>query len=285
MTIIKNIPVKGKHDKPIVTDVLFENSNLKKPLVIFCHGYKGYKDWGAWHLMCKNLAKQGLFVVTFNFSHNGGTLDNPIDFPDLEAFSNNNYSIELDDLQSVIDWATSKDCEYASQINAKDITLMGHSRGGGIVLIKAEEHNRISKVITLASVSDYGSRFPKRDAFIKWKEQGVYYVENGRTKQQMPHKFQFFEDYEANKSRLSIERACKHLKIPHLILHGTNDTSVKPYNAENLDNWSSNSTIRWIGNANHVFNTQQPWNKDEMSEALKTVTLKSVSFIKQKTTS
>ena len=31
-------------------------------------------------------------------------MEDPIDFPDLEAFGNNNFSKEVDDLGSVIDW-------------------------------------------------------------------------------------------------------------------------------------------------------------------------------------
>jgi hypothetical protein len=29
----------------------------KRPLVIFVHGYKGYKDWGAWDLMAEKFAE------------------------------------------------------------------------------------------------------------------------------------------------------------------------------------------------------------------------------------
>ena len=56
------------------------------PLIIFCHGYKGFKDWGAWNLMAEAFAKIGFCFIKFNFSHNGGTIEQPIDFPDLEAF-------------------------------------------------------------------------------------------------------------------------------------------------------------------------------------------------------
>ena len=52
--------------------------------------------------MAKEFAKDGFCFIKFNFSHNGGTVEQPIDFPDLEAFGNNNYTKELDDLESVI---------------------------------------------------------------------------------------------------------------------------------------------------------------------------------------
>jgi hypothetical protein len=48
---------------------------------------------------------------------------------------------------------------------------------------------------------------------------------NGRTRQLMPHYFQFYEDLITNEKRLTIKRAASLLKIPHVIIHGNNDTS------------------------------------------------------------
>ena len=102
MKIIKNIKTGGNHNKPILIDVYYKETNQPKKIIIFCHGYKGFKDWGAWNLMAAVFANAGFFFIKFNFSHNGGTIEQPIDFPDLEAFGNNNYIKELDDLTSVI---------------------------------------------------------------------------------------------------------------------------------------------------------------------------------------
>ena len=96
--------------------------NQLKPIVIFCHGYKGFKDWGAWNLMAEAFAEAGFFFIKFNFSHNGGTVEQPIDFPDLEAFGNNNYTKELDDLESVIDWVCNSS-EFKNEANTNSINL------------------------------------------------------------------------------------------------------------------------------------------------------------------
>lgn len=90
-------------------------------------GYKGFKDWGCWHLTAEAFAKASFCFVKFNFSHNGGTIEEPIDFPDLEAFGNNNFTKELDDLESVIDWVTNSDFKNITSISTNDITLIGHS--------------------------------------------------------------------------------------------------------------------------------------------------------------
>ena len=91
--------IDGKHQKPILIDTTCVSKKTKLPIIIFCHGYKGFKDWGAWNLMANAFAKAGFLFLKFNFSHNGGTVEQPIDFPDLEAFGNNNYTKELDDLK------------------------------------------------------------------------------------------------------------------------------------------------------------------------------------------
>jgi len=83
MILEKNLILKTKGPKPIVYDVCYIQSQRPKPIVIFCHGYKGFKDWGAWDLVAKSFANAGFFFLKFNFSHNGGTVEQPMDFPDL----------------------------------------------------------------------------------------------------------------------------------------------------------------------------------------------------------
>ncbi len=278
MTILKNNSIEGIHNKPILMDVFYNKNTKAKPVVIFCHGYKGFKDWGAWDLMAKAFADNGFFFIKFNFSHNGGTIEQPIDFPDLEAFGNNNYTKELDDLASIIDWISEND-SYPKEADTNNITLIGHSRGGGIVTIKAEEDKRITKVISLAGVCDYGKRSSTTGDLEQWKKDGVKYVINGRTKQHMPHYYQFYEDFIKNEGRLTIKRAVSNLKIPYLIVHGDNDTSILIDEAYQLHEWNPQSHLVIIEGADHVFNTRHPWEKDKLSSVMIEVFEKIVIFL------
>ncbi len=278
MTRNKNIVISGKHGKPILTDVFYTENQKQKPLVIFCHGYKGFKDWGAWDLVAEAFVNAGFFFLKFNFSHNGGTVAQPIDFPDLEAFGHNNFIKELDDLETVINWVVSREFNFKNQVDTSNIILIGHSRGGGIVTIKASEDPRITKVITWASVSDYKKRFPKGEAFELWKKNGVYFVENGRTKQQMPHYFQFYTSFIENEERLTISRAVKNINIPHLIVHGTDDPTVNVQEGKDIHSLNPKSELFLIKGADHVFGAKHPWESNDLPKDLKAIVEKSIEF-------
>ena len=277
--IIKNQIIVRENNKPIVWDAFFEQNNQPKSLALFCHGYKGFKDWGCWDLVANAFKDAGLFFTKFNFSHNGGTIENPIDFPDLNAFAENNYSKELEDLNSVLNHFLSDNFQFKNEIDKNNITVIGHSRGGGISILKASEDSRITKLITWASISSFGKRTSTTGNLKQWKKEGVKYVLNGRTKQQMPHNYQFYLDYKANEKRFNIEAASNKLEIPFLIIHATDDPSVKFNEALALHKFNSSSQLIAIDNSNHVFNAKHPWQENNLPKALKTVVEKSIEFI------
>ena len=223
----ENFIIGHNGNKPIVADVTYMEKNTKPlPLIIYCHGYKGYKDWGAWHLAGRAFAEAGFAFLKFNFSHNGGTFVQPIDFPDLEAFGHDNFSKQMSDLEQVINFAL-ENKKPLPKIDTKNITLIGHSRGGGIACLMVHENKNVSNLITWSSVSDYKSRFLSGEKLEQWKKDGVYHVKNGRTHQDMPHYYQFYEDFLINENRFDIKNAVQNLKQPFLIIHGEEDETVK----------------------------------------------------------
>ncbi len=276
--IYKNIQVPGKHQKPILTDIHFTKDGHKKPLVFFCHGYKGYKDWGAWNLMATEFAKQGFVFVKFSFSHNGGTVAQPIDFPDLKAFGENTFTKELDDVTSVIDFVLQHDT-LISEMDTENITLIGHSRGGGIATLKASEDARIKNIISWAGVSDFEVRFPTGFKLFWWKVRRVAYVKNARTKQKMPHYISFYKDFIQNKERFHIQSAVKRLKANHLLIHGDDDVVVKLQESKNTHQWNPNSELYVVKGMNHALGCSQPYTEKEMPVDLQKVVAKSIAFI------
>ncbi|AZA82535.1 alpha/beta hydrolase [Chryseobacterium lactis] len=276
LIIKKNIHLENPDTRSFLADSFHTDTHEKLPLVIFVHGYKGYKDWGAWNIMAEKFAEAGFFFVKFNYSHNGTTVEDPVNFPDLEAFGNNNYSKELSDLGVVIDYFTED-----PHVDAQRIVLIGHSRGGGISIIKTFEDERINGLITLASV-DTLDRFPTGEALEKWKENGVYYALNGRTKQEMPHYYQFYENYQQNIHRFDVEMAAEMAKAHMLIIHGTEDEAVEVKQAEHLHILHPNSELFLIENGNHTFGAKEPWIEKDLPEDLNIVVKKCIDFIKIK---
>lgn len=277
----KNIEITGKHAKPILTDFIFEDSNKPKPIIIFCHGYKGFKDWGAWEKMGEQFAEKGFFFIKFNFSHNGTTPQDPEEFMDIEAFGENNYIKELDDLQSVIDHILLPGFEYGAHLDVTDLSLIGHSRGGGIASIKAAEEERITRLVTFSAVSDFASRFPEEKEIEKWKDKGVSYVLNSRTKQQLPHHYQFYKNFKDNEERLTISNAVKNLKIPNLIVHGSNDTSVPISDSGKLFEWSPYPDLLLVESADHVYGVSHPWNGEDLPKEFIYVLDRTLKFLKK----
>jgi len=250
--------IDGSRNKKILLDINFKQNSVKKPIVIFSHGFKGFKDWGPFNRMSKVFAENNYFFIKFNFSYNGTSIENPTEFIDLDAFGNNNFTTELDDLNLIINWIQDSD-NFSNESDNNNINLLGHSRGGAISILKANEDTRIKKVISWASPSDFMSRMDE-SKLDTWKEAGVAYIFNSRTNQNMPLYYQFYEDCINNISRINIENACKGLTIPHLAIHGSDDPTVLISDVYDFQKWNSNTIIHKVDDANHVFGVSHPFN-------------------------
>ena len=250
------------------------------PLLLFAHGFKGFKDWGHFPKIQESFAKAGFIVVAFNFSHNGGTVEEPIDFPNLESFSENTYLKELNDVGHILRWILTNETTYFKRVDLGQISLLGHSRGGGIALLAANKYSEIKKVVTWASVSDFFERLPDDDELDKWKASGVKYIVNGRTKQNMPMKFNFVKSMLDHTEALTIQTAVSNLNIPTLVVHGDQDETVKLESAERICSWNKNVELAIVKNCSHTFNGKHPWLKESLPKATIEAIQETLTFLK-----
>jgi uncharacterized protein len=258
--VYKNYKIKNKQGDIIPVDFRYpENAKEKLPVLIFVHGFKGFKDWGSFPYMLEKISKENIFTVSFNFSLNGtdNTKDNPIDFDRLDLFAQNTFSRELDDLGCVIDFLFEVKDEYS--FDTERLILAGHSRGGGIAILKTAEDKRIKKLIALASVAEFNRYTDERKK--RWKEEGYLEVLNTRTKQLMRMNYTLIEDLEKNYDRLNIQKAMKNIIVPAVIIHGKQDMAVDYSDAETLYNLSDKAKTKLIlyENTGHTFGAEHPF--------------------------
>jgi pimeloyl-ACP methyl ester carboxylesterase len=244
--------------------------NFNNKLIIFVHGFMGYKDWGCWNLMQSFFVSQGYGFCKYTVSHNGGTIEEPIDFHDLEAFAQNNYSKEVEDLQCALNWVEGK------FPTLPEIYIVGHSRGGGIALLSAGD-SRIKRIVTLAAIDSIEKRFPTGKQLEVWKTQGTRYTLNSRTNQKMPNSFSQYEDFDTHREQLDIEKACLNSTKPTLVIHGDMDTSVEIEEGRNIDKWLKTRLFE-IEEGEHTFGASQPWLEKEMPEHLQKVCALMIGF-------
>ena len=281
MKSTKNILLPGFDNKPMTLDIFFEDETKQNPVVIYAHGFNGFKDWGNFDLIAKKFATHGYVFVKFNFSHNGTTPEHPEEFADLEAFGNNNYSKELEDLRLVIDWICGPSNKFGRSMDLSHLTLLGHSMGGGITILQAAKDKRVKKLITWASISECKTPWGNWPAekMEEWRETGVQYYTNTRTKQQMPLRYQLYEDYVNNSQKLDIENAIKSLDIPILLCHGTLDSSVPIASALKLQSWQPSAQLFTV-QSDHVFGRSHPWTSDDLPPAMNAVLEANLKFLR-----
>jgi pimeloyl-ACP methyl ester carboxylesterase len=238
--------------------------NQKRPLIVFCHGFNGFKDWGAFNLMANYFLQKGFQFVKLNFSHNGTSPMHPLDFVDLEAFGANNFEKELEDIGALL--VHLKKESFADCVDFEKLFFIGHSKGGATALGYTLSHPEIVSCATLAAVVDPVARYGKRNDKL-WKENGVKFVLNGRTNQQMPLYYQLVENTQKIKDKLDLRNLLKSDKRKFLFVHGGKDEAV-PVSEVNLVKNLPNCTVSIIEDANHVFGASHPYTSADLPHDL-----------------
>jgi pimeloyl-ACP methyl ester carboxylesterase len=218
----------------------------RRPTVVICHGFKGFKDWGFFPALADRLATAGFTAVRFNLS--GAGVSEGEEFDEPERFAHDTFSRALADLASVIDWT-----------GADDIGIVGHSRGGGLAALQAARDPRVKTLVTWASIASV-----KRwdDATVRsWREQGVLHVVNQRTGQVLPLYTDMLDDLDRQESGLDIEAAAARVEIPWLVIHGTEDETVSAAEGRLLaaSSRSGDRELLLIEGAGHTFGARHPW--------------------------
>lgn len=243
------------------------------PCLIFVHGFKGFKNWGFFPYSGNYFAERGYFVLTFNFSHNG-IGENLTEFTELDKFADNTFSLELEELNEIID--AYFDNFFGFRKNEK-LGIVGHSRGGAEAILAASRRKEILAVVAWAAVANF-NRYSERQEK-DWRERGFFEILNSRTNQLMRLNVSLLEDIENNlDDLLNIEKAVNSLDKPLLIIHGEQDLSVPIKEGEQIYSWSDKklTEIFRIPATGHTFDVTHPFLRSNAK--LDSVLVKTLNF-------
>ena len=61
----KSFVINGSREKEILLDISYLENQSPKSIVIFSHGFKGFKDWGPFNQMANSFAESNFFFIKF----------------------------------------------------------------------------------------------------------------------------------------------------------------------------------------------------------------------------
>ncbi|OGU00785.1 MAG: hypothetical protein A2085_05680 [Gemmatimonadetes bacterium GWC2_71_10] len=221
-----------------------------RPAVVICHGFKGFKDWGMFPRLADRLARAGFLAVSFNFSGSGVSGGDEFDEP--ERWYRQKPSADLADLRAVVDYLVANGSQW--------IALVGHSRGGGLAIVQAARDARIKALVTWASV-DHFLRWPM-DVIQRWRETGTVDVVNQRTGQVLAIGRDALDDWDRyGDNLLDVMAAAHQIRVPWLIVHGTEDATVPVEVGRILAEVSGAAETETliVEGASHTFGARHPW--------------------------
>ena len=215
--------------------------------VVLVHGFKGFSRFAFIPYLADRLVDAHISAVTFNFSGSGIGEDME-SFTDADAFEENSYTRELHDLGIVLAHA-----ERSGWLGAHH-GLWGHSRGGGIAVLRAARDPHVHALATWAGISTV-KRWPY-DIADEWRARGYTEVANARTGQTFRLKPAVLEEAtEHGDGMLDIGAAAESLLCPWLIVHGDADETVHLAEGELLAQRAGpNAELLTVAGGTHTFN-------------------------------
>jgi pimeloyl-ACP methyl ester carboxylesterase len=238
-------------------DLRYTERGQNLPAVIVCHGFTAHKDWGPFPFIGRRLAEYGFASLVFNFSHNGIGKDFR-KFSEFEKFSRNTVGKEIEDVEAIVQALS--DGEIAGGIVDRSwLAVMGHSRGGGIAILSARRDQRLKAVAAWSTVATF-HRYSEHQKHV-WERDGYLPVTIRGTRTRLRYGIEVLRDLEANMASYDLHAAVRSLKVPLLLVHGTEDLAVRPAESKGLYGDADPRIARliMIEGAGHMFGASHPF--------------------------
>ncbi|KAJ3107689.1 hypothetical protein HDU96_007821 [Phlyctochytrium bullatum] len=208
-------------------------------IIILCHGMLAHKN----SLFFPHLAESLLPISTFRFDF-GGTGESSGD-------PHPTYWDNAVDLEEVVDQFVLR--------NWRIHAIIGHSRGGNVVILYALKHPRVPRFIVNISARfeiDEGLRTRFKDQLEVIKEKGYFEIEvRKRTGVEKVKSYVKLADWEQlDKEVRQVQGLPRNLSF--LTCHGLSDTVVPPTDAAHFASRIPTHTLQLIRGADHNFSAQ-----------------------------
>ncbi len=262
-------------------EIDFDEHNGKKPVVLFLHGFRAFKDWGFYPYLCQRIAESGGIAVRFSFSLSG-VKDSRKMVYDAEKFSRNTMVRELSDARLMIEKIVSRELFENLGIETNgDIYVAGHSRGGALAILLGSEFEEIKKISAFAAVSSF-DRYSERQKKI-WLENGKFEFIIHPSKQKLWINREYLQDIIDEKEKYDIPKAAGKLKVPLQIIHGKQDKMVTIKEAYDIAyKYQDKSYLDFVTleHSSHGFGAAHPF--DKTNEGLEELITRLINFLELK---
>ncbi|KAH9603734.1 hypothetical protein KSS87_016042 [Heliosperma pusillum] len=213
-----------------------------KEIVIVCHGFRSSKEQ---HLMVSTsiaLENEGISAFRFDFSGNGESDG---------SFEYGNYMKEVEDLCAVV--------KYLKGTNRSVSAIVGHSKGGDVVLLYASKYHDVRTVVNLSGRYDLKKGISERlgETFMEKLKTDGYIDVKSKAKGTVLYRVtleSFMERWntDMHEASLKIDKECRVLTV-----HGSADEIIPVEDAYEFAKVIPNNKLHIIQGANHSYTEHQ----------------------------
>lgn len=234
----RRVVIENNHGEKL-SGILHETGS--KQLVIVCHGFQSSKERIPMVNLAAVLEKEGISAFRFDFAGNGESEG---------SFQYGNYRREAEDLRAVV--------QHFRRENRVISAVIGHSKGGNVVLLYASKYNDVHTVVNISGRFNLEKGMEGRlgkDFLLRLKQHGYIDVFNRKGK------YEYRVTEESLKDRLTTDIHAVCLLIQQecrvLTVHGSMDKIVPAEDASEFAKFIPNHKLHIIRGANHEYTSHQ----------------------------
>lgn len=234
----RRVVIENNHGEKL-SGILHETGS--KQLVIVCHGFQSSKERIPMVNLAAVLEKEGISAFRFDFAGNGESEG---------SFQYGNYRREAEDLRAVV--------QHFRRENRVISAVIGHSKGGNVVLLYASKYNDVHTVVNISGRFNLEKGMEGRlgkDFLLRLKQHGYIDVFNRKGK------YEYRVTEESLKDRLTTDIHAVCLLIQQecrvLTVHGSMDKIVPAEDASEFAKFIPNHKLHIIKGANHEYTSHQ----------------------------